>query len=267
MADTDRYQLKDNAPQVYEQGLVPLLFRPLAELTFESVSLDKGERVLDAACGTGIVTRVAMERFTGIRKVVGVDLNPGMLEVARANTPKTDTPVEWRQGDICALPFPDGGFDVVLCQQSLQFIPDKGAALREMRRMLAEAGRLIFTVWIESPYHTALADALTRHVNAEAAKGCLSPYALHDAEVVRKLVSDAGFRKIDMKVLEVMIRVSPSSADSLFETIAARSSFAREISEVRATLDQEVSAALQAYRDGNDFVIPWKSHLVRAKVG
>ena len=267
MADTDRYQLKDNAPQVYEQGVVPLLFRPLAELTFESVSLNKGERVLDAACGTGIVTRVAMERFSNIGKIVGVDLNPGMLEVARANTPKTNIPVDWQQGDLCALPFPDGGFDVVLCQQSLQFIPDKAAALREMRRVLAGGGRLIFTVWVESPYHTALADALTRHVSAKAAKGCLSPYALHDARTVRKLVSDAGFPKIEMKTLEVMIRVSPSSADSLFETIAARSPFAREISEVRATLNQEVTAALRAYRDGNDFVIPWKNHLVQTQAG
>lgn len=265
MADTDRYQLKDNAPQVYEQGVVPLMFRPLAELTFKSVSLDGSERVLDAACGTGIVTRVAMERFSNIRKMVGVDLNPGMLEVAGANTPKTNIPIEWQQGDICALPFPDGSFDVVLCQQSLQFIPDKAAALREMRRVLADNGKLVFTVWIESPYHTALADALTRHVSAEAAKGCLSPYALHDARTVRKLVSDAGFRNIDMRLLEVMIRVSPSSADSLFETIAARSSFAREISEVRATLYQEVSVALQAYRNGNDFVIPWKSHLVQTQ--
>lgn len=68
-----------------------------------------------------------------------------------------------------------------------------------------------------------------------------------------------------MKVLKVMIRVRPSSADSLFETIAARSPFAREIDEVRTTIKQEVSAALQAYRDGDDFVIPWKTYLVQAR--
>lgn len=191
MADTERYQLKDNAPQVYEQGPVPMMFQPLAELTFEHVSLYPGERVLDVACGTGIVTRVAVQRFENIRNIVGVDLNPGMLDVARSNTPTTGVNVEWRQGDACALPFPDGSFDVVSCQQGLQFIPDKAAALRDMRRVLVPGGRLVFTVWVESPYHAALADALTRHVNAQAATSCLAPYTLSNAKTVRMLVDDA----------------------------------------------------------------------------
>lgn len=264
MADTERYQLKDSAPQLYEDGQVPLLFQPLAELTLGHVSLHEGDRVMDAACGTGIVTRVAVERVTNIGSIVGVDLNAGMLDIARRRMPKTSVPVEWRQADLCELPFPDGSFDVVLCQQGLQFIPDKAAAVREMGRMLASGGRFIFTVWIESPYHTALADSLARQVDAQAAKSCLSPYSLHDREVVRKLVSNAGFLDIDMKVLDVMIRLSPSSADSLFGIVAARSPFAREIADVSAVLKQEVSAALRPYRDGDDLVMPWKTHLVQA---
>ena len=266
MADTERYQLQGNAPHLYEQGTVPTISRPIAERTFEHVSLYEGERVLDAACGTGIVTRVAVQRFGNIRKIVGVDLNSGMLDVARANTPTTGVSIEWPQGDVCALPFPDGSFDVVLCQQGLQFVPDKSAALRDMQRVLARGGRLVFTVAIESPYHAALADSLTRHVNAEAATNCLSPFTLRDAGTVWKLVDGAEFRTIDMKVLEVMIRIRPSSADAMFETMAARSPFSREIAEVRMTIRQEVSAALQAYRDGDDFVMPWKTHLVQARV-
>jgi ubiquinone/menaquinone biosynthesis C-methylase UbiE len=107
MADT-RYQLEGNAPQLYERDTVQTLARPLAELMFEHVSLHAGDRVLDAACGTGIVTRVAAQRFGNLSHIMGVDLNPGMLEVARAHTPTTGVPVEWRQGDVCALPFPVG---------------------------------------------------------------------------------------------------------------------------------------------------------------
>ena len=265
MADTERYKLNDRAAQVYEEGPVPLMFRPLAELTFRHVTLQTNDRVMDAACGTGIVTRVAIERFKSLGKVVGVDLTAEMLDVARQSMPKSNVRVEWQHADLCALPFPDGGFDVVLCQQGLQFIPDKAGAVREMKRMLVFGGRFIFTAWIESPYHTALADALTRHVNAQAARSCLAPYNLHDREVVRKLVSDAGFSDIDMKTLSMTIRVSPSSAASLFEIVAARSSFAREIAGVSKVLKQEVDAALQKYRDGGDFMVPWKTHLVQAR--
>jgi ubiquinone/menaquinone biosynthesis C-methylase UbiE len=184
MADT-RYQLEGNAPQLYEREMVQTLARPLAELMFAHVSLHAGDRVLDAACGTGIVTRVAVQRFGNIVNIMGVDLNPGMLDVARAHTLTTGVPVAWRHGDVCALPFPDGSFDVVLCQQGLQFIPDTGAALREMRRVLVPGGRLAFTVFSEVPsYYAALADALARHVSAEAATSCLSRYTLRDAIVL-----------------------------------------------------------------------------------
>ena len=89
---------------------------------FAYVTLHIGDRVLDAACGTGIVTCVAAQRFSNLAHIIGVDLNPGMLDVARANTPTTGIPVEWRQGDVGSLPFSDGRFEVVLCQQGLQFI-------------------------------------------------------------------------------------------------------------------------------------------------
>jgi ubiquinone/menaquinone biosynthesis C-methylase UbiE len=123
-----RYQLEGNAPQLYERDTVHTLGRPLAERMFAHVSLHAGDRVLDAACGTGIVTRMAIQRYGDLGHVVGLDLNVGMLDVARANTPATRVPIEWRQGDVCAMPFPSGCFEVLLCQQGLQFVPDPGAS-------------------------------------------------------------------------------------------------------------------------------------------
>lgn len=266
MANT-RYQLEGNAPQLYERETVPTLGRPLAELMFEHVLLPAGDRVLDAACGTGIVTRVAAQRFRHLAHIVGVDVNPGMLDVARAHTPTTGVLVEWREGDLCALPFPEGRFEVVVCQQGLQFVSNPLAALREMRRVLVPGGRLAFTVFSDVPaYYVALADALTRHVSADAATSCLSRYTLRDAQTLRQLVYAAGFRAIEMRLLEVGRRM-PASAASIVEAMA-RAPYARDVAAVeeavRHAIGQEVHAALHMYRDGDEVIIPHQSHLVQA---
>jgi ubiquinone/menaquinone biosynthesis C-methylase UbiE len=267
MANT-RYQLEGNAPQLYERETVQTLGRPLADLMFAHVALQAGDRVLDAACGTGIVTRVAAQRFSYLTHIVGVDLNPGMLDVARTHTPPTGVSVEWRQGDLGALPFPANSFEVVLCQQGLQFVPDPGTALREMRRVLVPGGRLAFTVFSEVPvYYAVLADALARHVSAAAATSCLSRYTLQDTTALRTLVDAAGFTAITIRVLEVQRRM-PMSAASVVEAMA-RAPYARDVAAVeeavRHTIGQEVSAALHAYRDGDEVVIPHRSHLVQAQ--
>jgi ubiquinone/menaquinone biosynthesis C-methylase UbiE len=267
MANT-RYQLEGNAPQLYERETVHTLGRPLAELMFVHVTLQTGDRVLDAACGTGIVTRVATQRCRHLAHIVGLDLNPGMLDVAQAHTPTTGVPVEWRQGDLRALPFPEGRFDMVLCQQGLQFVPDPGTALREMHRVLVPGGRLAFTVFSAVPvYYAILADALARHVSVAAATSCLSRYTLQDATTFRMLVEAAGFSAITFRVLEVPRRM-PASAAAIVETMA-RAPYARDVAaveeHVRHTIGQEVSAALQAYREGDEAVIPHRSHLVQAQ--
>jgi ubiquinone/menaquinone biosynthesis C-methylase UbiE len=219
MANT-RYQLEGNAPQLYERETVHTLGRPLAELMFAHVALHAGDRVLDAACGTGIVTRVAAQRFGHLAHIVGVDLNPGMLDVGRAHTPTTGVPVAWLQGDLGALPSPEHSFEVVVCQQGLQFVPDPGAALREMRRVLVPGGRLTFTVFSEVPvYYAVLADALARHVSAAAATSCLSRYTLQEVTTLRTLVDAAGFGAITIRVLEVKRRM-PASAASVVEAMA-----------------------------------------------
>ena len=268
MAET-RYQLEGNAPQLYERETVHTLGRPLAELMLARVALHPGDRILDAACGTGIVTRVAVQRHGDLGHAVGVDLNAGMLDVARANSPATRVPIDWRQADVCALPFPEASFEVVLCQQGLQFVPDPLVALREMRRVLVPGGRLAFTVFSEIPvYYEALADALAHYVSADAATSCLSRYTLREATTLRQLVEDAGFGAIEMHVLEVMRRM-PASPKSVVEAMA-RAPYARDIAAVeeavRQAIGREVSAALHAYRDGDAVVIPHRSHLVQAQV-
>lgn len=151
-------------PELYERALVGPLFHPFAEVLLDRVALAPGDRVLDIGCGTGIVARLARTRLGGKGRVAGIDLSPQMLDVARRVAPD----IEWREGNAGALPLKDGEtFDVVVCQQGLQFFPDKPAAAREMRRALAEGGRLVVATWLpleDVPFCLALHRNAERHL-------------------------------------------------------------------------------------------------------
>jgi ubiquinone/menaquinone biosynthesis C-methylase UbiE len=117
MSGEERWQLSGNAATIYDR-YVMLIMEPWVRRLVDIATLQANERVLDVACGTGFVARLAAQRVGVKGRVVGIDLNPGMIEAAR----KTDAPttIDWRIGDAAALPFEDGGFDAVLCQQELQ---------------------------------------------------------------------------------------------------------------------------------------------------
>src|SRR6266581_4376739 len=140
---------------------------PWVHCLVDVAALQPAEHVLDVACGTGFVARLAADRVGAKGRVVGIDLNASMIEAARAASGQgAATTIEWRTGDAAALPFEDSIFDVVLCQQGVQFFPDRVRALREMRRVLRPEGRLAFTVWRaigDTPYLAALTDVLSRH--------------------------------------------------------------------------------------------------------
>jgi hypothetical protein len=137
-----------------------------------------------------------------------------------------------------------------------------------MRRVLVLGGRLAFTVFSEVPvYYAVLADALARHVSAAAATSCLSRYTLQEVTTLQRLVDAAGFGAITIRVLEVKRRM-PASAASIVEAMA-RAPYARDIAAVEEAvhhaIGQEVSAALYAYRDGDEVVVPHRSHLAQAQ--
>jgi SAM-dependent methyltransferase len=127
----------------YERYFVPAIGAPVAHDLIELAELRPGEHVLDVACGTGVVTRLAAEQVGG-GAVAGVDINPGMLQVAR--NVAGDTAIEWHEASAEALPLGDATFDVALCQMGLQFFPDRPGALREMRRVLRPGGRVVINV-------------------------------------------------------------------------------------------------------------------------
>jgi ubiquinone/menaquinone biosynthesis C-methylase UbiE len=138
------------ASATYERVMVPAVFGPWAKDLLDRAALAPGMRALDVACGTGIVARLAALQVGSTGRVVGVDSNEAMLAVARAQPAPGGAQVEWRQGDATKLPFTDGEFDRVLCQHGLQYVADRIAALREMKRVLAPGGRLALSVFSQS---------------------------------------------------------------------------------------------------------------------
>lgn len=199
-----------SAAENYQRFFVPAIGAPLATDLVERAALDPGERVVDVACGTGVVTLLAAERVGANGTVAGVDINPGMLAVAHAATTNPGTSVEWHESAADALPFQDDAFDVVLCQISLQFFEDRVAALREMRRVLAPRGRILVNLpGPRTPVMGALAEALGRHIDPEVAGFVHAVFSLDDADELHRLMASVGFREVHTETDGKTLRLPP----------------------------------------------------------
>ena len=187
----------ETAAAVYEDRLVPAIFTTWAGRVADAARIGPGHRVLDVACGTGVLARAAAERAGPGGSVTGLDINPGMLAVARRIAPAID----WREGAADALPFDDGVFDAVVSQFGLMFFPDREAALREMLRVLAPGGHLavaVFDSLDQTPAYAALVNVLARVVGPEAADALRSPFVLGDADKLASLFAAAGMPTAEM---------------------------------------------------------------------
>lgn len=272
MDEQEQWQLDGTAPEPYQRYLVPAITALWAADLVERAALRPGERVLDVACGTGVVARVAAERVGDAGRLAALDLNPGMLAVARA-LPPAGAAIEWLEGSVLALPFVDAAFDVVLCQLGLQFFPDRPAALREMRRVLIPGGRLALNVFgpIEHcPATHAMANAVDRHLGPGASATKHTEHVLADPRDVEGLLADAGFRGI---AIETATKVShfPSPADYVriqltatpLATLMARYD-AAERERLLAAVIEDVSGALAPYAGGGELAVPWEVHVILA---
>jgi ubiquinone/menaquinone biosynthesis C-methylase UbiE len=205
-------------PENYERFFVPAIGEPLAQDLIRSAALRPHERVLDVACGTGIVARLAAQQIDSNGVIAGVDITPGMLAVARSSTP-ANLPIEWHEANAEDMPLPDDAFDVALCQLGLQFMTDKLAALKEMRRVLLPGGRLILTLpGPAGKLFAVLAEAMGRHIGAETAGFVNHVFSLHDTAKIQQLMNDAGFRDITFRVNDKMLSLPPSK-DFLWQYI------------------------------------------------
>jgi SAM-dependent methyltransferase len=219
------------------------------------------------ACGTGAVTRILAECVGPAGTVVGLDINPAMLAVARVATPLPN--IEWLEGSAVSMALPDATFDHVLCEQGLQFFPDKPAALAEMRRVLRPGGRLALSCWCaveHMPGYLALEQALARRIGPEQA--ALPPFSLGDADTLRRLVTSAGFREVRLRLEAKLIRFH--SAEHMVRAVVRGAptmlgALAEQGEGVLGAIVAEVDAATRAYVDDEGWAVPAVSHIVTAR--
>ena len=195
--------------ETYERYLGPTIAEPFTRLLLERAAPRRGQNVLDLACGTGVVARHVAPIVGVGGKVVAVDINLAMLEVGRAQPIPPGAEIDWRQCDASALSFSDGTFDLVFCQQGLQFFSDRPAGLREMRRVLASDGRLALSVWRSLQHHPVYEGLF--HAIAQRFGVALSDldvsFSLGRAEELKTLLVDAGFLRPQIEECALNVHV------------------------------------------------------------
>jgi SAM-dependent methyltransferase len=264
-----RFQLQGQGPAAYERYLVPAVFAPCAAQLLDLAGVRPGERVLDVACGTGIVARQAALRVGAGGAVTGTDLNQGMVEAAEAAAAGLGVRIEWRRAEATALPLPDGAVDLVCCQQGLQFFPDRALALAEARRVLAPGGRVALAVWRaidHNPGYAALAGAIERHAGAETAAIMHAPFSGPDRQGLGRLLAGAGFAGARVRIGIVPVRFG--SARELLEAQAVSSPLGPPLAaldeQAREALAADVDRALAAWSDDDGLLFPAETWLATA---
>jgi ubiquinone/menaquinone biosynthesis C-methylase UbiE len=234
------------APENYQRYFVPAIGGPFAADLVNEAALRPGERVLDVACGTGVVTRLAAERVGTGGSVAALDLNPAMLSVARS-VPVAGATVAWHEADAESMPFGDASFDVVLSQFGLQFMADQAAAVREMRRVLAPGGRVLLSTPRPNAFFDVLDGAIGRHVGPEAAAFVSMVFSLNDLAALERLFREAGFADVAVRAHTKSLRLPPAR-DFVWQYIHCT-----PLTDVLSRLDAGRVTALE-----NDVVQRWQ---------
>jgi ubiquinone/menaquinone biosynthesis C-methylase UbiE len=224
---------------------------PVSGELLAAARLRAGERVLDVACGTGIITRAAAEQVGATGTVTGVDVAPEMLEVARA-TPAAGAPIEWHQGDAVALPLPEAAYDVALCQMGLMFIPDKAAAVAELHRVLVSGGRVVVnTPGRIQPLFEAMEQAIVEHIDPGLGAFVGAVFSMHDPAALGELLRGAGFEDVSSR--EYVVRFDlPGPAEFLWNYINLT-----PMGPLVAQAPEEAKAAME-----RQFVEAWAPHVI-----
>ena len=215
-----RYQLGRDAAVRYQDVSVPWILGPFGEALVEWAAPGRGDALLDLGCGTGAATRPAALAVGRSGRVVGLDLNVGMLEVARNldAEPETQTAgetsavIEWLEASAEAIPLANATFDLVIAGQSLQFPPDTAAVATEIRRVLKPGGRLAATVWrapSASPFYAAEIEAIAARLGVEAAGAFGAGFRLADPTVLVEALTSAGLEDVDAGRIDLILDLPP----------------------------------------------------------
>jgi ubiquinone/menaquinone biosynthesis C-methylase UbiE len=263
MKNADEGQVSRSAADVYEEFFVPALFQQWAGRVADAAALDRGQKVLDVACGTGVLARCAWDRVRPGGFVTGIDRNDGMLTVARRKAPA----IEWRSARAEQLPFDDGTFDAVVSQFGLMFFEDQVQALAEMARVLRPAGRMAVAVWASldrSPGYDALTALIERLFGARVASALQAPFVLGDTATLARSFARAGIAEAKIATLDGNVRFP--SLEAWIRTEIKGWTLADVLDEAQyATLQRESTAELSAFvRSDGSVDFAQQAHIVHA---
>ena len=259
---TERAQIE--AAKAYESLFVPALFEQWTGMVADAAHVHAGQRVLDVACGTGVLARHVAGRVGAGGVVTGLDANAGMLEVARDRTPT----VEWRRGAAESLPFEAAAFDAVVSQFGLMFFTDRVRAVSEMLRVLKRGGRLAVAVWDtleNNPLYAAEVELLARLAGRSAAEALRAPFALGNRETLAGVFTDAGATAAEISThagtarfpsLRVVLEADLRGWLPMVGLILSEDTIGR----VLAAADDELGAHVRRTDHGIEF--PLSSHIV-----
>ncbi len=211
---TETFRISAEAAEVYQTRFVPGIFEERVPHLLDVAGVAPGQSVLDVGCGTGVAARGAAQRVGSTGSVAGVDLNDAMLAVARRLSPDID----WRQGDAAALPYPDDGFDAVVCQMAMMFFPDPAGALAEMARVARPGGTVAVLVpapLASSPGYSSFAAVVARHAGPDAVALISTYFELGDLDGLRSLFAGAG-----LDVTTTITRPGHARFDSVDQFVA-----------------------------------------------
>lgn len=264
------------AAEMYERFIVSGVLRYWTPIFLQRLAPQPGERMLDVACGTGVVARSVVPLVEPDGRVVALDINPAMLAVACKQFSDYCEDIDWREGQAESLPFPDQAFDLVMCQQGLQFFNNRSAAVHEMHRVLRKNGRVGIAVWqsLETHvfYHTffkAVASAFDVPI-ADIA----TPYMFGDRHALADLLENAGFAQVQVvevrqnacfpnpnQFVELMVRGASAAVPGL-----ARLDFSRQ-EEIFEIINERLAGLIQEYTIDGILTVPMVANIALARRG
>jgi SAM-dependent methyltransferase len=245
-----------SVPTLYDTYLVPLIFEPYADDIARRLRMLPVSRVLEVACGTGVVTRAMSSALPPSVQIVATDLNQPMLDYAASKPMSRD--IEWRKADAMALPFPDETFDAVVCQFGAMFFPDKPKAFSEARRVLKRGGSYIFSVW-DRIEENEFADIVTASLASLFPDDpprfmARTPHGYHDSASVERDVQSGGFTNPQIETIAARSRAESAriAAIAYCEGTPLRDEIiARNPSRLDEATDVATDALASRFGDGN----------------
>ncbi len=256
----ESFQITPEQAEVYEERFVPGIFAEWAPRIVAYAEITPGDRVLDVACGTGIVARTAAAAVAPGGAVTGVDLNPAMLAVARRVSPG----LAWQQGDAAALPVADDAVDVCTCQMALMFFADRPAAWREMARVARRRVAVLVPASIaEQPAYSLLTEVVAEHAGDEGAALLMAYWSAGDLGELTSTAGAAGLRDVESST--VLGTAAFDSIEALVATEVEGSPLIDRIDAATyARIRADANRVLAPYATPSGAVeAPLRCHLVR----